>query len=144
MVEITRKKHFLPITVDLGTYLDQFGRRSSIPVTYKDLQDFSQSYPLYDRSGHPTHWSTVVYDRSVQDELWPKLTSIYSLMKTGDMQAVPHLYVERVDYCEFGNSKPFRVRVVNHYNDNYDHFYMKVADASRIYGLELEHLLSPN
>jgi hypothetical protein len=36
------------------------------------------------------------------------------------------------------------VRVVNQYNDNYDHLYVKRADASRVYGLELEHLLSPN
>ena len=28
--------------------------------------------------------------------------------------------------------------------DNFDYFYIKNADASRIYGLELEHLLSPN
>jgi hypothetical protein len=34
--------------------------------------------------------------------------------------------------------------VVNQYNDNYDHLYVKRADASRVYGLELEHLLSPN
>src|SRR5690606_30415248 len=33
---------------------------------------------------------------------------------------------------------------VNKYNDNYDHYYIKIADASRIYGLELEHVLSPN
>jgi hypothetical protein len=29
-------------------------------------------------------------------------------------------------------------------NDNYDHFYVKISDASRVYGLELESLLSPN
>jgi hypothetical protein len=34
--------------------------------------------------------------------------------------------------------------VINRLNDNYDHFYVKKADASRIYGLELEELLSPN
>jgi hypothetical protein len=33
---------------------------------------------------------------------------------------------------------------VNTFNDNYDYYYIKVADASRVYGLELEHLLSPN
>jgi predicted unusual protein kinase regulating ubiquinone biosynthesis (AarF/ABC1/UbiB family) len=33
---------------------------------------------------------------------------------------------------------------VNKINDNHDYFYIKLADASRIYGLELEHLLSPN
>jgi hypothetical protein len=33
---------------------------------------------------------------------------------------------------------------VNKINDNFDYFYIKNADASRIYGLELEHILSPN
>ena len=55
-----------------------------------------------------------------------------------------HLYVDRVDFCTFGNSTPFRIRIVNAYNDNQDYFYVKKADASRVYGLELEHLLSPN
>src|SRR5204863_6370391 len=41
-------------------------------------------------------------------------------------------------------SHPFRIRIVNKYNDNYDHYYIKIADASRIYGLELEHSLCPN
>ena len=50
----------------------------------------------------------------------------------------------RIDYCTFGNSNPFRIRIVNRLNDNYDYFYIKQADASRIYGLELEHILSPN
>jgi len=33
---------------------------------------------------------------------------------------------------------------VNRLNDVYDYFYIKQADASRIYGLELEEILSPN
>ena len=32
----------------------------------------------------------------------------------------------------------------NEINDNYDHFYVKRADSSRIYGLELEEIFSPN
>src|SRR5690606_7222833 len=35
-------------------------------------------------------------------------------------------------------------KIVNDFNDNYDYFYIKQADASRIYGLELEHILSPS
>jgi hypothetical protein len=62
----------------------------------------------------------------------------------GSLSVMDHLYVDRIDYCTFGNSNPFRVRIVNSYNDNFDHFYVKKADASRVYGLELEHLLSPN
>jgi hypothetical protein len=144
MIEITRRKAFLPINDQLSGYLHEVSRHEPLPATYEDLLSFRESYPRYDRDGRPTHWSTVMYEQSYHEELWPKLTSIYSLLKTGEPHAVPHLYVERVDYCEFGNSKPFRVRVVNHYNDNYDHFYVKIADASRIYGLELENLLSPN
>ena len=143
-IEISRRKAFLSIGPDLWQYLERVGRAHTLPATYDDLRGFQQSYPLFDRSGQATYWSTVVYETSSQRRLYENLTSIYSLLKTGELHAVPHLSVERVDYCEFGNSKPFRVRVVNQYNDNYDHFYVKVGDASRIYGLELEHLLSPN
>lgn len=141
---ITRRKSFISISDELRSYLRHYGRLAEIPALYRDLEAFESFYPLMDRAGKSTLWDTVIYERSLMKELWPKLTSIYSLLKTGDLQAVPHLYVERVDYCGFGNSKPFRIRVVNQYNDNYDHFYLKVADASRIYGLELEHVLSPN
>ncbi len=141
---ITRRKEFIDISDELRAYLKHYGRLSPLPALYRDLQDFSGGYPLHDKDGKATLWRTVVYESTHQRDLWHRLTSIYSLLKTGDLQAVPHLNVERVDYCEFGNSKPFRIRIVNQYNDNYDHFYLKVADSSRIYGLELEHLLSPN
>jgi hypothetical protein len=62
----------------------------------------------------------------------------------GDLSVVDHLYVDRIDFCSFGNSLPFRIRIVNSINENPDYFYVKQADASRVYGLELEHLLSPN
>ncbi len=141
---ISRRKDFLSISPELKGYLARHGRHAKLPATYQDLLAFSDSYPLMDKNHEPTYWSSVIYPDDIRRALYPKLTSIYSLLGTGDLQAVPHLYVERVDYCEFGNSRPFRVRVVNQYNDNYDHFYVKVADASRVYGLELEHLLSPN
>ena len=144
MNEISRRKHFIPVSEAMREYLVRWDRQYTLPATYNDLQGFSESYPLYDKEDRPTHWSSVLYPGEIQQELYPRLTSIYSLLRTGDVEAVSHLFVERVDYCEFGNSKPFRIRVVNQYNDNYDHFYVKVADASRIYGLELEHLLSPN
>jgi hypothetical protein len=73
------------------------------------------------------------------------LVQMYAILKTeGDLSYTKHLDVARVDYCHFANSNPFRIRIVNKFNDNYDHYYIKQADASRIYGLELEHLLSPN
>ncbi|MFA5265320.1 MAG: hypothetical protein WC378_15965, partial [Opitutaceae bacterium] len=93
----------------------------------------------------PTLWETVVYDRSEMDSLNDDLKYIYALLRVdGDLSVMQHLYIDRIDYCAFGNSAPFRIRIVNAYNDNPDHFYIKRGDSSRIYGLELEHLLSPN
>ena len=60
------------------------------------------------------------------------------------MEVIEHLTVAQVDYCQFGNSNPFRVKIKNTFNDVHDYFYVKKVDASRVYGLELEHILSPN
>jgi len=69
----------------------------------------------------------------------------YALLKTaGDISVMEHLRVSRIDYCTFGNTNPFRIQIKNQLNDNYDYFYVKRADASRVYGLELEHILSPS
>ncbi len=145
MDAISRKKLIYPINRTLRQYLFQHRREVKLPVTYKDLVRFQDTLPLFDREGRDTLWETSVYDPTTSREIHAGLTEIYALLKTdGDMSAVRHLYIERIDYCVFGNTKPFRVRVVNHFNDNYDHFYVKQADASRIYGLELEDLLSPN
>ena len=65
------------------------------------------------------------------------------LHSDGNDEAIPFLNVDSIDYCTFGNSKPFRIKIRNILNDNYTHFYVKKADASRVYGLELEHILSP-
>jgi len=79
------------------------------------------------------------------EHLRKNLVRIYAILKTeGDLSFINHLDVARIDFCYFGNSQPFRIRIVNKFNDNYDHYYIKQADANRVYGLELEHLLSPN
>jgi hypothetical protein len=66
------------------------------------------------------------------------------LYSDGNNEAIPYLNIDAIDYCTFGNSKPFRVKIRNILNDNYIYFYVKKADASRVYGLELEHILSPH
>jgi len=139
-----KKKLFYPVSPDLRDYLGGYQRTSEIPARYAEMHNYSELYPLYDRDGNDTLWKTVVYDPATRAELAEKLTRTYALLKTNEDKAGEHLVLKRVDFCEFGNSRPFRVRIVNQYNDNYDHFYVKIADASRIYGLELEHILSPN
>ena len=144
-MNISRKKPSYPITPALRQYLRAYDRESPLPVAYADLRQFTGSFPLLDRTGRDTLWQTVFFEPQTLRELSQGLTEVYALLKTaGDLSFTEHLVADRIDYCEFGNSKPFRVRIVNQFNDNYDYFYVKQADASRLYGLELEHLLSPN
>lgn len=141
----SKKKNFYPIIEPLRDYLVQYDREVKLPVQYSDLLRFNFHTPLLNKDGSDTLWQTVYYDESEMKELFPNLTYIYALLHIdGDKKSMEHLSVARIDFCSFGNSKPFRIRIINSLNDNYDHFYIKVADASRIYGLELEHTLSPN
>ncbi len=134
-----------PVNAALHAFLKHHGREVKLPVAYRDLQHFTYTIPVTDKEGNSTMWESVVYDKREWDFLRDGLIQIYAILKTeGDMSFSKHLDVARVDYCAFGNSQPFRIRIVNKFNDNYDHYYIKIADASRIYGLELEHMLSPN
>jgi hypothetical protein len=141
----TRKKPNFPVGPGLRGYLRSYKRERDLPVTYERLRGFSEVIPLTDADGKPTLWDTVIYDGEEMRALNEALKEVYAVLKVnGDMSVVQHLYADRVDFCTFGNSMPFRIRIVNAYNDNQDYFYVKKADASRVYGLELEHLLSPN
>ncbi len=141
----SRKKPMFPVSDKLRNYLRQHGREIKLPVSYKDLLRITYAIPVLDKAGKDTLWETVVYDMKDWQFIRDGLVKIYAILKTeGDLTFTKHLDVARVDYCTFGNSHPFRIRIVNKYNDNYDHYYIKQADASRVYGLELEHILSPN
>lgn len=141
----TRKKPSYPIGGDLRSYLRKFRRERDLPVTYERLRHFHEAVPIMDNAGRPTLWDSVAYRAEEISALNEDLKRIYALLRVdGDFSVMQHLYIDRVDFCTFGNSMPFRIRIVNAFNDNPDYFYIKQADASRIYGLELEHLLSPN
>lgn len=141
----TLRKPIYPICAGLREYLARYERELPLPVTYGDLRHFRESVPLHDKAGKDTLWQTVLYFSFEMKRIHEGLKEIYALLKCGaDRLVMEHLYVDRIDFCGFGNSEPFRVRIVNSYNDNQDYYYVKNADASRVYGLELEHLLSPN
>ena len=134
-----------PVTENLRSYLKHHGREVKLPVSYRDLLRFTYSVALKDKKGNDTLWETVIYDMREWDYIREGLLKIYAILKTeGDLSFAKHLDVARIDFCTFANSNPFRIRIVNKFNDNYDHYYIKIADASRLYGLELEHILSPN
>ncbi|MEO7530038.1 MAG: hypothetical protein ABIS69_01465 [Sediminibacterium sp.] len=141
----SRKKPIFPVNDHLRQYLVKYGREVKLPVSYQDLQRFTYTVPLKNKKGEATAWEKASYDMKEWEFLRENLVRIYAILKTeGDMSFINHLDVARIDFCFFGNSQPFRIRIVNKFNDNYDHYYIKQADASRVYGLELEHLLSPN
>lgn len=141
----SRKKPIYPINKDLQKYLKKYGREVWLPVHYEELQRFNYTIPLKDRNGKDSDWETVSYDMREWNFLREELVKVYAILKTeGDFSFVNQLDVERIDFCAFGNSHPFRIRIINKFNDNIDHYYIKRADSNRIYGLELEHLLSPN
>lgn len=144
-ITISRKKPSYPVRESLRRYLRRYGREVELPVSYAELREYSEAVPVLDRDGKDTLWESPLYPQSEIDRIHNGLKKIYAGLKAGGAEHVQeHLFIERIDCCTFGNSKPFRIRIVNRYNDVYDYFYLKVADASRIYGLELEHLLSPD
>lgn len=139
------KKIAFAISKTFRKYLKRYGREITLPVSYDTLKHFNFGIPVLDSHGQDTLWESVFYNPSLTDEIHAALKRMYSILKSsGHTQAEEHLYIERIDYCLFGNSKPFRIKIVNNYNEVYDYFYIKIADASRIFGMELEHLLSPN
>jgi hypothetical protein len=142
---ISRKKPPYPVSDYLAEYLDGYDRIHTNAVRYEDLLRYTNAVALFDEQGNDTHWSTVFYGPSEQQEIHDALRVTYALLKSdGDLSTVEHLYIDRVDLCHYGNTLPFRVRIVNRLNENFDYFYVKRVDANRVYGLELEHILSPN
>ena len=139
------KKPSYPINDSLLEYLERFDRLSKVSIFYDDLLRFSGSITVYDKNDQDTLWIRVYYNEYEREEIDLNLKKIYSLLHSdGNLGIIKFLNVDSIDYCTFGNSKPFRIKVRNILNDNYTHFYVKKADASRVYGLELEHILSPD
>ena len=142
---MSKKKPTFPINEMLGNYLIKYNRNIKIPVFYDDLLRFQGSTTVYDKNDQDTLWIRTYYSESDRVEIDRCLKKIYTLLHSdGNDETIPFLNVDGIDYCTFGNSKPFRIKIRNILNDNYTYFYVKKADASRVYGLELEHILSPH
>ena len=145
MAVISKKKKIFQISKNLRKYLLIHDREISLPIQYKDLLRYDNSIPLLDNKDRDTLWETVFFPQDDMKNIHYSLKKIYAILKAeGDMGVMEHLFIDRIDLCVYGNTQPFRVRIVNKINDNFDYFYIKNADASRVYGLELEHMLSPN
>jgi len=141
---MSKKKPAYPINDQLDRYLEHYSRKIEIPIFYEDLLRFSGSVTVYDSNDVDTLWVRVYYSEFDRAEIDVSLKKVYSILHSdGSDTITPYLNVDAVDYCTFGNSKPFRIKIRNILNDNFTYFYVKRTDASRVYGLELEHMLSP-
>jgi len=142
---MSKKKPTFPVNNLLDEYLKKYNRNIKISIFYDDLLRFQGSVIVYDKNEKDTLWVRTYYSEYDRKEIDASLKKIYTILHSdGGNDTLPFLNVDAIDYCTFGNSKPFRIKVRNILNDNYTYFYVKKADASRIYGLELEHILSPH
>jgi len=143
-LKISKKKPSYPISKELHQYLTEYNRNIRLPIFYDDLLRFQGSVVVYDKNDEDTLWIRVYYNEFESQEIDLSLKRVYTILHSdGNEKTIPFLTIDAIDYCTFGNSKPFRVKVRNILNDNFTYFYVKKADASRVYGLELEHILSP-
>ena len=128
----------------MNDYLSDYSRNITLPIFYEDLLRFQGAIEVLDEDDKDTLWVRVYYSEFDRKEIDASLKKVYTILHSdGNEDIFPFLNVDAIDYCTFGNSKPFRIKIRNILNDNYTYFYVKTADASRIYGLELEHMLSP-
>jgi len=144
-ITISKKKPIYPVIPSLKKYLQNYQRSAKLPLNYNELLNFNEAVPVLDYEGKDTLWESPLYPSNEMGRIHAGLKIIYAILKaSGNTRIVEHKYIDRIDYCTFGNTHPFRIRIVNRLNDVYDYFYVKQSDASRIYGLELEEILSPN
>lgn len=141
---ISKKKPFFPISNELKDFLKKYDRWMESSICYDDLLRFSGSVIVYDKNDRDSLWVRVYYSDFDRVEIDFHLKKIYTLLHSdGNDSSLPDLNIDAIDYCTFGNSKPFRIKIRNILNDNFTYFYVKKTDASRVYGLEFEHILSP-
>lgn len=142
---MSKKKPAFPVNERLHRYLAKYNRNTKIPVFYEDLLRFSGSIVVYDMHDQDTLWVRCYYADHERQDIDTSLKKVYTILHSdGSDDSLEFLNVDAIDYCTFGNSKPFRVKIRNILNDSVTYFYVKKADASRIYGLEFEHILSPH
>jgi hypothetical protein len=137
------QKELYPVRAALQEYLKTFSRDIPLPVRYTELMHYRYTNALKNEKGRHTHWERVIYPDEMLEDLHQRMCICWELLHP---VAAGNLKVDRVlhiDFCEFANSMPFRV-IVALEDGTQDYFYIKAADASRVYGLELEDLLTDN
>src|SRR5690349_10256791 len=117
---ISRKKLPYPISPGLRSYLAEAGRELALPIRYDDLTSYGDSIPVYDKRGRDTLWESVLYPPHERARIFSALVDTYATLRvTGERSLMRHLITDRVDVCSYGNTQPFRIRILNTLNDNF-------------------------
>ena len=117
-LKISKRKPSYPITLKLNNYLSRYNRNIKIPIFYDDLLRFQGSIVVYDKDDNDTLWIRVYYNEYEREEIELALKKVYTIFYSdGNENILPFLSVDAIDYCTFGNSKPFRIKVRNVLND---------------------------
>jgi molybdopterin/thiamine biosynthesis adenylyltransferase len=120
---MSRKKPSFAVNDRLNRYLAKYNRNTKIPVFYDDLLRFSGSVVVYDQHEEDTFWVRCYYPDWEREEIDNSLKQVYTIMHSdGSDDSLEFLNVDAIDYCTFGNSKPFRVKVRNILNDSFTYF----------------------
>ena len=123
---MSQKKPAFPVSEELDIYLAEHSRNIKIPIFYDDLLRFQGSVVVYDKNDEDTLWVRTYYSEFERKEIDLSLKKVYTtLHSNGNEDTIPYLNVDAIDYCTFGNSKPFRVKIRNILNDNFTYFYVK-------------------
>ena len=123
---MSRKKPSFPISDRLNRYIAKFNRTTKIPVFYDDLLRFSGSIVVYDHHDEDTLWVRCYYSDSDREEIDVSLKKVYTILHSdGSDDSLEFLNVDAIDYCTFGNSKPFRIKIRNVVNDSLSYFDFK-------------------
>jgi hypothetical protein len=135
------QKEMYEVSTSLQQYLQQYKRDITLPIAYTDLFHYRYTNAIRDKNGRHTHWENVVYEEALLSTLQQHLIDTYCLLIKLDSDSFT---ISAIDFCEYANSMPFRITLKDTLTKATHFFYIKAADSSRIYGLELEQLLSPN
>lgn len=108
---MSKKKPAYPVSPKLHQYLEDYNRNIEIPIFYDDLLRFSGSVVVYDQHDQDTLWIRVYYSEFERVEIDLSLKRVYSILHSdGSDDIIQYLNVDTIDYCTFGNSKPFRTK----------------------------------
>ena len=92
-------------------FLKKYDRWMGSSIYYEDLLRFSGSVIVYDKNDLDTLWVRVFYSDSDREEIDHQLKIIYTqLHSDGGDSSLPDLNIDAIDFCTFGNSKPFRIK----------------------------------